>query len=187
QQDLPKQQPAEEEEEVEEALEAEDEAEPEDGDEEQEQEQEQEQSSSEEEKDPFELLDESEPDDEEEQAMYKEYLGVIKEIDDQNLAIQDLNAIATQLRCKRCKTYKDREEYKRLRICQEQQDIHLRQLINRAARLQNFGSRRLYGEVEMEVTDAEQSCFFAGLATTSLPACPLTEDEEDCCNKGCCW
>ncbi|KAH8297640.1 hypothetical protein KR054_004659, partial [Drosophila jambulina] len=154
------QQPGEERDEADEALEGEEEDEPEGGEEEQES------PSSEEEIDPFELLDESEPDDEEEQAMYKEYLEVIKEIDAQNLLIQDLKALGNQLRCKRCKTYKDIAEYKRLRISQEQQDIHLRQLINRAARLQNFGSRRLYGELEMELTDAEESCFFMGLAST---------------------
>ncbi|XP_020808705.1 nonsense-mediated mRNA decay protein 2 [Drosophila serrata] len=175
------QQPGQDEGEADETLEGEDEDEPE-GEEEEE-------LSSGEEKDPFELLDESESDDEEEQAMYKEYLDLIKEIDAQNLVIHDLKAMATELRCKRCKTYKDKEEYKHLRICQEQHDIHLQQLINRATRLQNFGSRRLYGELEMELTDAEESFFFTGLASTSLTACATFKDEENCCNRGCpfCW
>ncbi|KAH8242516.1 hypothetical protein KR032_010330 [Drosophila birchii] len=158
------------EEEMDETLEGEDEGEESEGGEEEEQESEE---------GLFELLNESESDDEQEQAMYKEYLEVIKEIDAQNLVIQNLKAMATELRCKKCQTHKDREEYKRLRICQEQQDIHLRQLINRAAQLQNFGSRRLYEELEMELTDNEENSFLTGLASTSLAG------EEKCCNRGC--
>ncbi|KAH8260701.1 hypothetical protein KR038_008952 [Drosophila bunnanda] len=177
------QQPGQNEEEADEALDGEDEEKP-DGEDEN-----QGSSSSGEEKDLFELLDESEPDDEEEQAMYKEYLDVTKEIDAQNLVIHDLKAMATELRCKMCKTYKDKEEYKRLRICQDQQEIRLQQLINRAARLQNFGSRRVYGELEIELTHAEESWFLTGLASTSFTACSSFKDEEKCPNRGCpcCW
>lgn len=174
--------PAEDEEEADEAIDVEDE-EPEDGEEEEQE------SSEKEEEDAFELLNESEPDDVEEQAMYKEYLEVLKDIDAQNMLIQDLKAKATQLKCKRCQTFRDRKEYKQLRICQEQQDVHLQTLINRAALLQNFGSRRLYGDVEMELTEAEQCCFINRPPISSIPKCSLSSDDEECCciNKGLCW
>lgn len=134
-----------------------------------------------EEEDLFELLVESESEDEEERAKYQEYLAVINAVDVQNLVIQGLKDRAAVLMGKQCKTYRDKEEYKRLRICMEQEDINLRALINRAVQLQNFGSRRLYGAVEMETTEAESS-FFTGLPTSF----PSMESEECCLNKGLC-
>ncbi|XP_016969192.2 cilia- and flagella-associated protein 251 [Drosophila rhopaloa] len=146
---------------------------------------EEEQESEEEEKDLFELLNESEEDDEEEQAMYKEYLEVIKEIDTQNMIIKDLKAESTRLMYKKCKTYKDKQEYKRLRACQDQEDIHLRALVNRAIQLQNFGSPRRYGDVEMEVTETEQSYFFTALQSSSSGTCIVHSDAESC--QECCF
>ncbi|XP_016933644.3 uncharacterized protein [Drosophila suzukii] len=135
------------------------------------QEGEEEEQSQEEEEDPFELLDESEAEDEEQQAMYKEYLEVVKEIDAQNLVIRELKAKSTRLMYKKCKTFRDKQEYKRLRACQEQEDIHLRALVNRAIQLQNFGSPRRYGDVELELTEADHSYFFTGLQPSSYTDC----------------
>ncbi|KAH8316956.1 hypothetical protein KR074_009491, partial [Drosophila pseudoananassae] len=134
-----------------------------------------------EEEDLFELLIESESEDEEERAMYQEYLEVVNAVDAQNLVIQGLKDRAAVLMGKQCKTFKDKEEYKRLRRCMEQEDIYLRTLINRAVQLQNFGSRRMYGSVAMETTEAESS-FFTGLPTSF----PSMVDEECCLNKGLC-
>ncbi|XP_043950786.1 cilia- and flagella-associated protein 251 [Drosophila biarmipes] len=144
-----------------------------------------EEESEEEEADPFELLDESEAEDEEQQAMYKEYLEVVKEIDAQNLVIRELKAKSTRLMCKRCKTFRDKQEYRRLRACQEQEDIHLRALVNRAVQLQNFGSPRRYGDVELEFTEAEQSYFFTGLQPSFSGACPSNSEDES--SQGCCF
>ncbi|EDV38668.2 uncharacterized protein Dana_GF24900 [Drosophila ananassae] len=134
-----------------------------------------------EEEDLFELLVESESDDEEERAMYQEYLAVINAVDAQNLVIQELKDRAAVLMAKQCKTFRDKEEYKRLRTCMEQEDFNLRTLINRAVQLQNFGSRRMYGAVEMQTTEAEGS-FFTGLPTSF----PAMQSEECCLNKGLC-
>ncbi|KAI8039101.1 uncharacterized protein LOC128259047 [Drosophila gunungcola] len=152
----------------------------EDGDEEQ---VEEEQESEEEEKDLFELLDESAEEDEEEQAIYQEYLEVVKEIDTQNLVIQELKAKSCQLMNKKCKTYEDKQEYKRLRACQDQGDIRLRSLVNRAIQLQNFGSPRQYRDIEMELTEVEQSYFFTALQSTFSFTCPTHSDGESC--QGC--
>ncbi|XP_017126834.1 uncharacterized protein LOC108145776 [Drosophila elegans] len=140
----------------------------EDGDEEQVEEEQE----SEEEKDLFELLD-------------QEYLEVIKEIDTQNLVIQELKAKSCQLMYKKCKTYEDKQEYKRLRACQDQGDIHLRSLVNRAIQLQNFGSPRQYRDIEMELTDVEQSYFFTALQSTFSGTCPTPSEDESC--QGCCF
>jgi len=166
-----------------------------DGDgEDEDQEGEEEEQSEEEEEDPFELLDESEAEDEEQQAMYKEYLEVVKEIDAQNLVIRELKAKSTRLMYKKCKTFRDKQEYKRLRACQEQEDIHLRALVNRAIQLQNFGSPRRYGDVELELTEADHSYFFTGLQSSfhtdceSCSVCCFSEsdldsdsDDDPCC------
>ncbi|XP_017066303.1 uncharacterized protein LOC108104638 [Drosophila eugracilis] len=143
-----------------------------------------EEAESENEEDPFELLNESEPEDEEQKAMYKEYLEVIKDIDAQNLVIRDLKEMATRLMNKKCKTFKDKQEYKQLRACQEQQDIHLKTLINRAIQLQNFGSRRRYRGLEMEVTEDETS-FFTGLQPSFSSGCPASSGDESC--QACCF
>ncbi|EDV49993.1 uncharacterized protein LOC6544716 [Drosophila erecta] len=124
-----------------------------------------------EEKDLFEILNESDEDDEEQQAMYKEYLDVVKAIDVQNTIIKELKAKSTRLMCKKCKTYGDKQEYKRLRVCQEQEEIHLKVLVNRAMYLQNFGSPRRYRDVEMEVTEDEQTYFFTELQSTFSGSC----------------
>ncbi|XP_043646586.1 pescadillo homolog [Drosophila teissieri] len=131
-----------------------------------------------EEKDPFELLNESDEDDEEQQAMYKEYLEVVNAIDTQNAIIKELKAKSTRLMFKKCKTYGDKKEYKRLRVCQEREEIHLKVLVNRAMHLQNFGSPRRYRDVEMEVTEDEQRFFFTELQSTFSGSCPIYSTDE---------
>ncbi|BFF98402.1 histone H2A.Z-specific chaperone CHZ1 [Drosophila madeirensis] len=115
------------------------------------------------EEDPFEHLDINDEDNEEEQSLYKEYLSLIKEIDCQNGIIQDLKTRSNELKQNPCHTRKESQELQRLRVCQEQENLRLRTMINRAVQLQNFGSRRLYGEVELEITDSEQTVFLAGV------------------------
>ncbi|KAH8274944.1 hypothetical protein KR018_001774 [Drosophila ironensis] len=137
-----------------------------------------------EEVDPFELLNESDEEDEEQRAMYKEYLQVIDAIDAQNKVVQDLKAQTAALRDKRCKTYRDKEDIKRLRICQRQEETHLRVLMNQAVALQNFGSRRCYRDVELEVTEDEQYNFLTG-TSNPLPL-PASRSDECCVNKGMC-
>ncbi|KAH8378864.1 hypothetical protein KR009_001835 [Drosophila setifemur] len=158
-------------EEDEEAVDGEDEEETDEGEEEE---------AASEEEDPFEMLDESEEDDEVERAMYREYLEVVKEIDGQNLVIKKLKTRADELMYKRCKTFRDKQDFKALRKCLEQEDIHLRALIIRAMQLQNFGSRRLYGDVELELTNDEQNYF------TGAPSSIISDNEKCCVNKGMC-
>ncbi|XP_033240121.1 kinesin-like protein KIF21B [Drosophila pseudoobscura] len=124
-----------------------------------------------EEEDPFEHLDSNGEDTEEEQSLYREYLSLIKEIDCQNGIIQDLKNRSTELKQKACRSRSESHELQRLLLCQEQENIRLRTLINRAVQLQNFGSRRLYGEVELEITDSEQTVFLAGAELANM-RCP---------------
>ncbi|XP_017057716.1 pescadillo homolog [Drosophila ficusphila] len=173
--------------EVDEDLEGEDKVEGADNDDENEAEGEEE--SEEEEKDLFELLGESEGEDEEERAMYKEYLEVVEQIDAQNQVIKDLRAMSTRLMCKKCKTYKDKQEYKQLRCCQEQEELHLRVLVNRTIQLQNFGSPRRYGDLEMELTEADESYFRTALQPSCSEVCCCYSDfdsDSDSESYGCC-
>ncbi|XP_017010580.2 uncharacterized protein [Drosophila takahashii] len=144
-----------------------------------EEDQEGEEESEEEEKDLFELLNESEEEDEEQQAMYKEYLEVVKEIDDQNSILRELKAKSTRLMFKKCKTFRDKQEYRRLRACREQEDIHLRALVNRAIQLQNFGAPRRYEGIELEFTEADRCYFYTGIQS------PLPGTYSSSCNVCC--
>lgn len=131
-----------------------------------------------EEKDPFELLNESDEDDEEQQAMYKEYQEVVNAFDAQNRIIKELKAKSNRLMFKKCKTYRDKQEYKQLRVCQEHEEIHLKVLVNRAMHLQNFGSPRRYRDIEMEVTEDEKSYFYTELQSTLSGFCPTDSADE---------
>ncbi|KAH8349578.1 hypothetical protein KR084_002230 [Drosophila pseudotakahashii] len=163
-----------------EGAEAEEDLEAEDEDAGEDEEGEEEEESEEEEKDLFELLNESEEEDEEQQAMYKEYLEVVKEIDDQNSILRELKAKSTQLMFKKCKTFRDKQEYRRLRACREQEDIHLRALVNRAIQLQNFGSPRRYEGIELEFTEADRCYFYTGVQSTHS-----SYSDDDSCNVCC--
>ncbi|XP_030375543.1 histone H3.v1 [Scaptodrosophila lebanonensis] len=114
------------------------------------------------EEDPFELLDDESQESDEQKRKYKEYLELVKEIDLQNSRILDLKVRASLLRHKNCPTSKDQREYQRLRVNQEQENVKLRNMINRAMQLQNYGSRRIYGDVMMATTDFEEDIFVAG-------------------------
>ncbi|SPP84799.1 uncharacterized protein LOC117587237 [Drosophila guanche] len=126
--------------------------------------------------DPFEHLDLKDEDNEEEQSLYKEYLSLIKEIDCQNGIIQELKTRSNELKQNSCHTSNQRKELQRLRVCQEQENLRLRTMINRAVQLQNFGSRRLYGEVDLEITDSEQTVFLAGVQCADVRCNSLLEE-----------
>ncbi|XP_022214178.2 acidic leucine-rich nuclear phosphoprotein 32 family member B [Drosophila obscura] len=131
------------------------------------------------EEDPFEHLDLNDEDNEEEQSLYKEYLSLIKEINCQNGIIQELKDRSNELKQKKCRSGNESQELQRLRMCQEQENIRLRTMINRAVQLQNFGSRRLYGEVELEITESEQTVFLAGVQFADVQ-CPSSSVGDGC-------
>ncbi|XP_034481967.1 uncharacterized protein LOC117787530 [Drosophila innubila] len=109
--------------------------------------------------DPFELLDEDTEDNEEQERMYREYLDLTQQIDCQNAIIRDMKDRRNELSDQQCPTRKDRAEIKRLRICIDQESIKLHTMTNRAVQLQNFGSQRLYGDIELPTTEIEETCF----------------------------
>ncbi|XP_068142545.1 uncharacterized protein [Drosophila tropicalis] len=112
--------------------------------------------------DPHEHLDENDEDNTEERQMYQEYLHLVKQIDEQNAIIQNLKMSLNALKSQPCKSQRDEKDYRRLTICQEQEHIKLRIMMNRAVQLQNFGSRRHYDDLEWEITDVEHDGFLIG-------------------------
>ncbi|KAM8709451.1 hypothetical protein ACLKA7_016283 [Drosophila subpalustris] len=111
--------------------------------------------------DPFEMLDEDTEDNEEQERMYREYLDLTKQIDCQNAIIRDLKDRRTELMEQLCPTRKDKAEIKQLRVCLDQETIKLHTMTNRAVQLQNFGSQRLYGDIELPTTEMDETYFLA--------------------------
>ncbi|EDV95973.1 uncharacterized protein LOC6556808 [Drosophila grimshawi] len=114
---------------------------------------------------PFELLDDEMSDNEEEELMYREYLDLIKQIDCQNAVISELKNRSHQLMDLPCQTRQDKAEYKQLRTCLDQENIKLNQMMHRAVQLQNNGSKRLYGNVELATTVFEDTLFYNSSAS----------------------
>ncbi|XP_062135002.1 keratin, type I microfibrillar 48 kDa, component 8C-1 [Drosophila sulfurigaster albostrigata] len=109
--------------------------------------------------DPFELLNEDTEDNEEQERMYREYLDLTKQIDCQKNIINNMLARKMNLIDQQCKTRKDKADLKKLRICIDQENIKLHTMTNRAIQLQNFGSARLYGDIELPIDEFEQNIF----------------------------
>ncbi|EDW76947.1 uncharacterized protein Dwil_GK18914 [Drosophila willistoni] len=126
--------------------------------------------------DPHEHLDENDEDNTEERQMYQEYLHLIKQIDEQNAIIHDLKMSLNALKCQICKSQRDEKNYRRLAICQEQEHIKLRIMMNRAVQLQNFGSRRHYDDIEWEITDVEHDSFIIG-SQMNMFSCPSLDKQ----------
>ncbi|XP_064548760.1 glutamic acid-rich protein [Drosophila montana] len=152
------------------------------------------------EEDPFELLDEESEDNEVEERMYREYIDLMKQIDSQNGVINDLKERSYELRDKPCQTRNDKAEYKRLRICLNQENIKLNTMMNRAVQLQNNGSKRLYGSIELATSGFEDNLLNSSSgcrkaskcpASTSRPRtaqeiCDALDDSESNSDEGCC-
>ncbi|KAH8301948.1 hypothetical protein KR044_001246, partial [Drosophila immigrans] len=109
--------------------------------------------------DPFELLNEDTEDNEEQERMYREYLDLTKQIDCQKNLINNLMARRQDLTDQQCKTRKDKADIKKLRLCLNQENIKLHTMTNRAMQLQNFGSARLYQDIELPIDESEQNMF----------------------------
>ncbi|XP_023165364.2 uncharacterized protein LOC111595742 [Drosophila hydei] len=109
------------------------------------------------EEDPFELLDESSEDNEEEKLMYREYLDLTKEIDCQNAIINDLKEQTRDLCENPCRTHQDKANLKKILICLDQEKIKLKTMIRRAIHLQNNGSKRAYGDIELATSFIEEN------------------------------
>ncbi|KAH8369644.1 hypothetical protein KR093_000409, partial [Drosophila rubida] len=109
--------------------------------------------------DPFERLDEESEDNEEQNRMYREYLDLTKQIDCQKRVIENLKERKNELMERQCQTRRDKAEIKKLRTCLDQENIKLHTMTNRAVQLQNFGSGRLYGDIELPMDEQEQSMF----------------------------
>lgn len=153
------------------------------------------------EEDPFELLDEESEDNELEERMYREYLDLTKQIDCQNGIINDLKARSRELRDKPCQTRNDLAEYKRLRICLDQENIKLNTMMNRAIQLQNNGSKRLYGSIELATSGFEDNLLNSSSGCRKATKCPastsrpmtaqeicdaLDADSDTDSDQGCC-
>ncbi|XP_002012041.3 uncharacterized protein LOC6586428 [Drosophila mojavensis] len=121
--------------------------------------------------DPFELLDETSEDNEEEHRMYREYLDLTKEIDCQNAIINDLKERTRDLCENPCKTYKERNEIKQLLNCLDKEKIKLNIMINRAMQLQNFGSKRAYGAIELATTTIEENLLRSAVSCSKTIKC----------------
>lgn len=127
-------------------------------------------------------------DDPEQRRMYHEYLALIKEIDCQNRIIQDIKMQVMDMCERPCKTRNELREIKRLRICMEQENIKLHTMMNRAVKLQNFGSRRHYRELNMTTTVDEDNISPYCLGTcgnTAGSAGTATDCSEDAPSSRC--